>query len=70
MANLTPEMIPEIAKVLGSLSLGTVAVCIPAWQSPKLLDVFLRFIRNVLKDWRSKPRAEKDLKTPQISKLR
>jgi hypothetical protein len=68
MANLTPEMILEIAKVIGSLSLGTVAIWILAWQSPKLLDVFLTFIRNVLKDWRSRPKAEKQLKTPQISK--
>jgi hypothetical protein len=68
MANPTPEMILEIAKVMGSFSLGTVAVWILAWQSPKLLDVFLTFIRNLLKDQRSKPKLEKQLKSLQISK--
>jgi len=68
MANLTPEMILEIAKVLGSLSLGTVSVSILAWQSPKILGVVLTFIRNVMKDRRSKPAAKKQIKTLQISK--
>jgi hypothetical protein len=59
MANLTPEMMLEIAKVVGSLSLGTVAIWILAWQSPKLLEVFLRFVRNVWKDWLARPKVEK-----------
>jgi hypothetical protein len=66
--NLTPEMTVEIVKVLGSLSLGTIAVCILAWQSPKILDVLLRFVRNVLKDLHAKPKALKQPKIPQISK--
>ena len=54
MANLSPELILEIAKLVGSVSIGTVAVGILAWQSPKILSVLLTFIRNVMKDGRSR----------------
>jgi hypothetical protein len=68
MANLTPDTVIEILKLLLSLGVGTGVALVLAWQSPKLLDVFLKFIRNVWKDWLARPRVEKQPKTRQISK--
>jgi hypothetical protein len=67
-----PDTILEIARLTASLGIGVGAVVlfILAWQSPKLLQVVLSFIRGVIIDWRSKPRVQKPPKTPQISKPR
>jgi hypothetical protein len=68
MANLNPDMVVEILKLLLSLSVGTGVALILAWQSPKLLRELLSFTRLLLKDWRGQPKVEKQPKTPQISK--
>ena len=68
MANLNPDTVVEILKLLLSVSLGTGVVLILAWQSPKLLKELLSFIRLLLKDWRARSKIEKQSKVPQISK--
>jgi hypothetical protein len=60
-----PDAILEVSRLIASLGLGVGAVVlfILAWQSPKLLQVVLSFIRLALKDWRAQPKAEKRSKT-------
>jgi hypothetical protein len=59
MPNNNLETILEIMRLFASLGVGAGVLLILAWQSPKLLQVVLSFIRLLVKDWRSKPKAGK-----------
>lgn len=54
--SVDPNTILEIVRTVASLGLSTSLMVILAWQSPKLLQVFLNFIRNLIKDFRIPPR--------------
>jgi hypothetical protein len=62
-----PNTILEVVRTVASFGLPTTLMGILAWQSPKLLQVFLNFIRNLIKDFRTPQKPNKP-KTPQISK--
>jgi HD-like signal output (HDOD) protein len=63
-----PNTILEIARTVASLGLSTSLMVILAWQSPKLLQVFLNFIRNLIKDFRT-PSKERPARTQQSEKV-
>ena len=70
MSNNNLEMILEIERLFASLGVGAGVLLILAWQSPKLLQVVLSFVRLLVKDWRSKSKAGKQPRTPQVSNKR
>ncbi|WP_271532219.1 hypothetical protein [Bradyrhizobium sp. CCBAU 25338] len=45
----------EILRAAGSVGLSTSVAIVLALQSPKLLQVILTFIRNIIKDFRTPP---------------
>lgn len=45
----------EILRTVGSVGLSTSVAIVLALQSPKLLQVTLSFIRNIIKDFRTLP---------------
>jgi hypothetical protein len=51
-----PGTVLEILRMIASVGLWATVVIILAWQSPKLLQVILSFVRNVIKDFRTPPR--------------
>jgi hypothetical protein len=70
MTNGNLDTILEIAKLGASLGLGlgAIIVLILTWQSPKLLKVFLDFLRGVIKDWRARPKPPRIPKNQQNDK--
>jgi hypothetical protein len=54
--SVDPNTILEIVRTVASLGLSTSLMIILAWQSPKLLQVFFNFIRNLIRDFRTPSR--------------
>jgi len=65
---IDPSITLEIVKAIASLGLLTSVAIVLAWQSPKLLEVFLAFVRNLIKDFRTPPKPQKP-KAEQTSNL-
>jgi hypothetical protein len=59
---IDPSITLEIVKAIASLGLLTSVAIVLAWQSPKLLEVFLAFVRNLIKDFRTPPKRPRPQK--------
>jgi hypothetical protein len=66
---IDPNTALEIVRAIASLGLFTSVAVVLAWQSPKLLEVFLAFVRNLIKDFRTSPKPPKPPKPPKVPQV-